>query len=120
MLKLGALLEETAVVLELAEETIELEVELGATEVVLALTALLGELLTAEEDDEVEIVLAAELDGEGEAELEEAKLEEGAELIEDLAAEADEADDEADDLAVEETKEVKVIRVFTPVAEGID
>lgn len=120
VLTLEALLEETAVELELVEETIELEVELGATEVVLVLAALLGELLTAEKDDEVEIVSAAELDGEGEAELEEAKPEEAAELVEDLAAEVDEADDEADDLAVEETEEVEVVRVFTPAAEGID
>lgn len=53
MLTLEALLEETAVELELVEEIIELEVELGAIEVVLVLAALLGELLTAEEDDEV-------------------------------------------------------------------
>lgn len=63
--------------------------------------------------------MAAELDGEEEAELEEARLEEAAELVEDLAAEVDEADDEADDLVVEETEEVGVVRVFTPVAEGI-
>lgn len=35
------------------------------------------------------------------------------------AAEVDEANDEVNDLAAEETEELEVVRVFIPVAEGI-